>query len=140
MNIATYLEAIISWAKEKPDIEGVALVGSHARGMATEDSDVDLMILSTERTRYLENQEWLSLFGEVERSTDETWGSVETVRATYKAGVEIEYNFAAPSWAGIPVESGTRQVVNDGMKILFDPKGKFDALQKALFAGSAVPN
>ena len=82
----------------------------------------------------------MSLFGEIERLRNETWGAVKTIRATYKTGPEIEYNFAAPSWAGIPVESGTRQVVNDGMKILFDPKGKFDALQKALFAGSAVPN
>ena len=140
MNIATYLEAFISWATAQPDIEGVALVGSYARGTATKDSDVDLMILSTERTRYLDNQEWLSLFGEVERSRDETWGSVETVRATYKTGVEIEYNFSAPSWAGIPIDSGTRQVVNNGLEILFDPKGKFDALQKALLAESAELN
>jgi hypothetical protein len=140
MNIAIYLEAFISWATVQPDIEGVALVGSYARGTGTKDSDVDLMILSTERSRYLENKEWLSLFGEVERSRDEKWGCVETVRATYKTGVEIEYNFSAPSWAGIPVDSGTRQVVNDGMEILFDPKGIFADLQNALFAESSAIN
>jgi predicted nucleotidyltransferase len=139
MTLSSYLDAFISWATTQPDIEGVALVGSYARGTATEDSDVDLMILTSAPTRYLRNQDWLRLFGELEQATTETWGCVETVRAIYETGLEIEYNFSAPSWAGVPVDSGTLRVVNDGLKILFDPKGKFDALQKALCAeGSAI--
>jgi len=129
----------MSWATAQADIEGVALVGSYARGTATENSDVDLMILTSERARYLENQDWLSLFGEIERCRNETWGAVRTIRATYKTGPEIEYNFSAPSWAAIPVDAGTRRVVNDGMKILFDPIGILDALRNAVFAeGSAI--
>src|SRR5712692_5506352 len=107
MNITLYLKGFISWATTQADIEGVALVGSYARGTATEDSDLDLMILTSERARYLENQDWLSLFGEIERSKNETWGAVQTIRATYKTGPEIEYNFASPSWAEIPVDAGT---------------------------------
>ena len=80
----------------------------------------------------MENQDWLSLVGEVEQSRNEKWGCVETVRATYKSGFEIEYNFSAPAWAEFPIDSGTQRVVNEGMKILFDPKGKLDALQRAL--------
>jgi len=140
MNIAPYMEAFISWATAQADIEGVALVGSYARGTATENSDVDLMILTSERARYLENQDWLSLFGEIEQSRNETWGYVETIRATYTTGLEIEYNFAAPSWAAVPVDAGTRQVVNEGLKVLFDPKGIFDVLQSALFAESSAIN
>jgi len=50
----------------------------------------------------------------------------------------IEYNFSTPSWAAIPVDAGTRRVVNDGMKILFDPTGILDTLRNAVFAeGSA---
>jgi predicted nucleotidyltransferase len=139
MNITPYLEAFISWATAQADIEGVALVGSYARGAATEDSDVDLMILTFERAKYLENQDWLSLFGEIEQSTNETWGAVKTIRATYKTSPEIEYNFSTPSWAAIPVDAGTRRVVNDGMKILFDPTGILDALRNAVFVeGSAI--
>jgi len=134
------LEPFVSWATTQPDIEGVALVGSYARGTATEDSDVDLMILTTDSTRYLKNHDWLSLFGEVKESRNETWGCVETVRATYRTSFEIEYNFSAPSWAGIPIDSGTRRVVTDGIKILFDPKRKFDALQKALLVEKVAPN
>ena len=68
--------------------EGVALVGSYAREAATEDSDVDLMILTFERARYFENQDWLSLFGEIERATNETWGAVNVIRAIYKLALK----------------------------------------------------
>src|SRR5438045_6092005 len=132
MNVDAFLEKFTCWAKEQSDIEGAALIGSYAGGMATENSDVDLMILTTSASRYLDNKEWLSMFGEIARSQNETWGVVETVRAFYRTGLEIEYNFAAPSWAAIPINAGTRRVVNDGLQVLFDPKRKFDALKKAL--------
>ena len=134
------MKPFISWATARADIEGIALLGSYARGTATENSDVDLMILTSERVRYLENQDWLSLFGEIERSRNETWGAVKTIRATYKTGPEIKYNFAAPSWAAIPVDAGTWRVVNDGMKILFDPKGMLGALRNAVFAEASAIN
>ena len=94
----------------------------------------NLIWLSPTRSasRYLDNKEWLSEFGEIVRSQKETWGAVETVRAFYRTGLEIEYNFAAPSWAAIPVDAGTGRVVNEGMKIVFDPTRKFDALKRAV--------
>ena len=116
----------------QPDIEAVALTGSYARGLATENSDVDLMILTTSANRYLVNKEWLSIFGEIERSQSETWGVVDTVRAFYRTGLEIEYNFAAPSWADVPVDAGTSQVVTGGMQVLFDREHKFDVLRNML--------
>ena len=134
-----YQDAFISWATAQADIEGIALVGSYARGTATENSDVDLIILTSKRARYLENHDWLSLFGEIERSSNETWGDVKTIRATYKTGLEIEYNFSTPSWAAVPIDAGTRRVLNDGMKILYDPTGILDALRNVVFAeGSAL--
>src|SRR5213080_2205391 len=132
MNVDAFLEKFTCWVKEQSDIEGAALIGSYAVGAATESSDVDLMILTTNVSRYLDNQKWLSVFGEIARSQNETWGAVETVRGCYRTGLEIEYNFAAPSWAAIPIDAGTWRVVNDGIQVVFDPKRKFDALKKAL--------
>jgi hypothetical protein len=110
------------------NIEGVALAGSHASGKASETSDVDLIILSSERGQYLRSHSWLSLFGKVETLRNETWGDVETLRATYTDGLEVEYNFAEPSWADVPVDPGTRRVVKEGFRILLDPGGKLEAL------------
>lgn len=36
-----FLSAVVAWATEEPDIKGLALVGSHARGTARIDSDID---------------------------------------------------------------------------------------------------
>lgn len=130
----------MSWATAQANIEGVALVGSYARGTATENSDVDLIILTSEPVRYLESQDWLHLFGEIERSKNETWGDVKTIRATYKTGLEVEYNFSAPSWAAVPVDAGTLQVLNDGMKILYDPTGILDVLRNAVLVEGHAPN
>jgi Nucleotidyltransferase domain len=41
-HLARIVEVIIGWAKVHQDIRGVALVGSHARGTAGLDSDIDL--------------------------------------------------------------------------------------------------
>ncbi len=117
------------WASEEPAIVAVALVGSHARGTATEGSDIDILILASSHTAYLEDHEWLSRFGDVDSSTNEQWGRVDSVRAFYKTGVEIEFGFAAPSWAEVPFDPGSRRVVEDGFKILFDRDRVFDALK-----------
>ena len=132
VNLATQFERFVLWASEDPTIIAVALVGSHARGTATEKSDIDLIILASSYTSYLNDHSWLSRFGNVERSTNEQWGRVDSVRVFYETGVEIEFGFAAPSWVEVPLDAGTRQVVQDGFKILFDPKGVFDALQRAI--------
>ena len=138
MNLSAHLDKFVSWVAEQPAITAVALVGSHARGTATGDSDIDLIILASSFTPYLENHGWLSSFGDVEHSQNEQWGAVETVRAIYKTGVEIEYGFAQPSWANVPLDAGTRRVVDDGFKVLFDPQHKFDALQKTLSEGCSI--
>ena len=130
MTVDRFLKTLIEWASGQPDIQGVALVGSYARETATAASDLDLILLTSDRSQYLEHSDWLSQFGEVQRFQRETWGAVETIRATYKNGLEVEYNFAAPSWACIPVDPGTRRVVEDGCKILFDPNGTLYQLSR----------
>ena len=125
-----FLESFVSWAEGQPDVLGVALVGSHARAAVTDSSDVDLIVLTIDIAKYFRSQAWLSLFGAVETSAIEKWVRVQTIRTFYKGGAEIEYNFAAPEWATVPVDSGTCCVVNDGMKILHDPKGILEALRK----------
>ena len=138
MNHSAHLEKFVLWASVQPAIIAVALVGSYARGTATDDSDIDLIILTSSCRPYLENREWLSLFGEVDHATNDHWGLVETVRVIYKPGVEIEYNFAQSSWADVPLDAGTRRVVDNGFKVLFDPQQRFDGLQKTLAEGCAI--
>jgi len=132
VEVASFIEAFGCWASTQRDIEGVALVGSHARDAANEESDVDLMILTTEVAKYFQNQSWTLQFGEVGGCKVESWGRVESLRIFYRGRMEVEYNFSIPDWAGIPFDGGTYLVVHDGMKIIYDPQGILKALQQEI--------
>jgi predicted nucleotidyltransferase len=45
-DIRNFLDAFIPWASSQADVQGIALVGSYARGAARDDSDIDLVILT----------------------------------------------------------------------------------------------
>lgn len=130
MQFEAFLFAFERWARAQADIEGVGLVGSYARGAATEESDVDLIILTTKQERYFLDQTWASLFGETGRSQVEEWGKLRSLRIHYKSGLEVEYGFSTPEWAGSPLDEGTLRVVSDGIKILYDPNGLLGGLQQ----------
>jgi len=93
------------------------------------------MILTTGIARYFENRSWISQFGDVGECKVENWGRVKSLRAFYKDGTEIEYNFSTPDWAGVPVEKGTHQVVANGMKIIYDPQCVLKVLQETVSSG-----
>jgi uncharacterized protein len=126
----------MAWIRTQPDVQAAALVGSYARNAATERSDVDLLILSTEVEKYFEPRRWTSIFGAVDKYDVENWGRVKSLRIFYKGAAEVEYGFSTPDWADLPVDEGTRRVVTDGMKILFDPQGILKRLQEMVAATS----
>jgi len=47
MQAERILQIIVDWAKKQPTIQAVAVVGSHARGTARAESDIDLVLLVT---------------------------------------------------------------------------------------------
>ena len=61
--IREFLDEFISWASQQPDVQGVALVGSYARGAARDDSDIDLVILTEQPQTYLDDISWIERFG-----------------------------------------------------------------------------
>ena len=138
VEVASFLKEFGRWVEQQPDIEAVALVGSYARDAATRDSDVDLIILTTAIVRYFQDPTWLSMWGQVEEYRVENWGRVESLRAFYKGGLEVEYNFSSASWAGLPVDAGTRRVVSAGMRIMFDPQGLLQTLQQEIGSGAIL--
>lgn len=120
MNLAQeFIDNFTSWAKNEENIQGVGLVGSHAKGTAKPDSDIDLMIIVKDKDCYIKNSDWMNNFGKVEKVKDENWGNVKTKRVFYTNGLEVEYNFDTKTWANL-LNEGTKRVVTDGMKILVD--------------------
>lgn len=115
-----FISDFSKWANEQSDIQAVALVGSYARDAATDTSDVDLVILVQDPSRYLDDQTWLQQFGEIRQSQVEDYGRLTSIRAWYSDGREIEYGITGIDWAASPLDEGTRRVISDGMRILFE--------------------
>lgn len=132
-----FMEALLvklhHWAMPQPDIVAVMLVGSHARNAARPDSDVDVIILTTQPQRYTEDTAWMGILGETIRYSHEDWGAVHGIRAFYADGLEVEYGITTPAWAATaPVDPGTRRVIADGARIIYDPSGLGAALIRAV--------
>jgi predicted nucleotidyltransferase len=117
------LNEVRKWAESRPEILGVALVGSYARNEARADSDVDFVLLASVPQEFINKPEWINNFGVVKSCTVEDWGLVTSLRVYYEGGPEVEYGLTSSEWASEPVDEGTSQVFSDGMQILLDKAG-----------------
>lgn len=122
------IESIKSWASKEPQIAAILLVGSYARGEAAEESDVDLILLSDQRSAFLTDTTWIQRFGYVERKAVEDWGGVTSLRIWYEKSLEVEFGFAMESWASQPLDPGTKRLLLDGYKVIADRAGLFNNL------------
>jgi predicted nucleotidyltransferase len=121
--VAALLEWAERWAGGRGDVAGLLLAGSWARGAARDDSDVDLVLLSDDPSVYdaafLAERTALGAF-----VTTRGWGPLTEWRFVRESGLEIELCVGTPDWAGTsPVDAGTRRVVSDGVRPLYDPRG-----------------
>ncbi len=117
------VKVVTSWAENHVDIVSVALVGSHARGTARLDSDVDLVIQCARPARYLGDLTWISEFGVAQEVAVEDYGLVQSVRVFYADGPEVEYGITSSEWVRLPLDEGTIKVLRDGVKVLLDRDG-----------------
>jgi hypothetical protein len=131
------VRSVTAWADGQQDITGIAAVGSWARDEPRMDSDLDLVILTVDKQRYSTDGWWVP--GAVGQQADvvrtQDWGPLTERRVVLQSGFEIEFGFAAPSWASTePLDAGTARVVRDGCLPLHDPSGAFELLIAAVRA------
>lgn len=132
------LEIVVDWAKTRDDIRGVVLVGSHARGEARSNSDIDLVLLADHPEGFRSANwptiiDWSRAGVQVRNCVDEEYGAVWCRRIWLEPEGELEVGFAPLSWADVsPVDEGTKRVVRDGCRILYDPDGVLQRLTLAI--------
>ena len=100
-HIRDFLNAFVTWVSNQSDVQAAALVGSHARGAAQGESDIDLVILTDQPQKYLESTDWAEHFGTFERHQIENYGNLTSVRVWYQDGNEVEYGITKgepPTW------------------------------------------
>ena len=128
--IAPLLEVVTTWAASRSDIVGVALVGSWARDTANLDSDIDLILLTSNPDAFRISSAWLTVIDwpklslSVRSYRDVEYGAVWSRHVELSDGVLVEFSFGFPSWAATcPCDAGTQSVVSRGCRVLFDPAG-----------------
>jgi predicted nucleotidyltransferase len=129
LHVDDLIQRFVAWARGRAEIRAVVLVGSHARGMARPDSDVDLVILSVRPEMLLIDHAWIRTFGTVLRETREDWGQLQSIRVWYDHGPEVEFGVTHVEWAA-PNDESTLAVLRDGSRVLMDHDGVFGFLEK----------
>ncbi|MDQ2737815.1 MAG: nucleotidyltransferase domain-containing protein [Actinomycetota bacterium] len=118
---ARLIDAAAGWAMQENAIRGLALVGSYAHGRPSMASDVDLLVLTSRPERYTEQTDWVSSLADHARIIRTArWGPVTERRLRLESGLHIDIGFADPAWAAVPLDTGTRRVLSDGYRILYD--------------------
>jgi predicted nucleotidyltransferase len=117
--VAEFLDRFVGWAAGRDDILAVVLVGSQARGAATETSDVDLVLVTSHPDRYFGDIEWVRTFGTVVGQRIEHYGVLDSLRVHYADPLEVEYGVTDERWAVDP-DPGTRAVLAAGFRVLYE--------------------
>ncbi len=135
--LQAFIERLPHWAERRPDICALALVGSRVYGAPRPDSDLDVLLLTEAPSDYVEREDWLEELGVAQLVRTSSWGAVVERRFALPSGLEIDLGIGTPAWATIdPPDSGTRKVISDGMRILYDPDGLLAALLVACADGN----
>lgn len=129
------VRSVVAWASGQRDIVAVAVVGSWARGEAHMGSDIDLVVVTDDKERYLSDDSWVPLAldepGKLIRTRD--WGPLTERRVSLRSGLDVEFGFVPPSWASTtPVDPGTARVIGDGCAPLVDREGTLARLVRAV--------
>lgn len=136
------VSAVSSWAIKRSDMRAMALVGSWARGNQGQVSDIDLLLLSDCAHEYWQSPEWLTEIDfrdsgyRLSSSESTNYGVVWSRHMHLLPPAEVELTFAECCWAQTePVDSGTRSVVKDAFKIIFDKDRMLSKLVAAVMSG-----
>lgn len=62
-----FLNILKEFAENTSYIESVIIVGSYARGTNKANSDLDIIIITSNKTEMVENQDFIQKFGEIDK-------------------------------------------------------------------------
>lgn len=68
------------YASNTLHIESIIVVGSYARGTNKENSDLDIVIVTSNKSNMIANQDFTQEFGEVYKQQTEYYGACTSIR------------------------------------------------------------
>jgi len=120
---------LAAWAGTQPAIRAIIVVGSQARGDADQWSDLDLVLLTADRARYLK-PDWLSTLGNVWLTyLDKTGPGDPEWYAIYEDGLKVDVVILPVSDPALNLELllsryPYQAVFARGVRVLFDQQGQ----------------
>ncbi len=107
------------------EIQAAIVVGSYAYGRPRMDSDIDIVLASADRSRWVSEDAWVAqLLDEPFRLLrEQDWGPLRERRFQTASGFEVEFGLVTPEWFATPVDPGTAKVLTDGCLLLTDRDG-----------------
>jgi aminoglycoside 6-adenylyltransferase len=123
-------ERLAAWAATQPSIRAVIITGSRARGAQDRVSDLDAMILTTERDLYATDPGWLSALGtvrlwyvDVAAADDPEW------YVLFEGGLKLDVALLAVDDNPLDVETllvlyPYQDIFARGMKVIYDSQGE----------------
>lgn len=123
-----FFNGLKEYARNTSHIESIIIVGSYARGTNKENSDLDIVIITSNKSEMIANQDFIQDFGKVYKQQIEYYGASTSIRVWYMDGKEVEFGIVEPSWISMPLDTGTYKVLSDGYKIIIDKKRYFEDL------------
>jgi len=126
----------VAWAQPQQDIRGVLNVGSRARKKFPADalSDLDLVIITTDPNRYLNETAWCEGLGEVLLTfIEETAvGQQFERRVLYRGGLDVDFAIFPSDAARMLIEGGLpiglEDIFRRGFRVLVDKDEVFEKL------------
>ncbi len=124
-----FFNQLKEYAGNTSHIESIIIVGSYARGTNKESSDLDLVVITSNKSGMVEHPDFIQNFGAVHKQQVEYYGACTSIRVWYKDGKEVEFGIVDPSWISTPLDAGTYQVLSDGYHVIIDKKGHFEKIK-----------
>lgn len=124
-----FINALGDYSIGASHVESVLIVGSYARGTNQENSDIDVVIITSDKAGMLANPAFTEQFGEIMKRQTEYYGACTSIRVWYRDGKEVEFGIVEPSWIATPLDRGTYRVLSDGFQIITDKNQYFKDLK-----------
>ncbi|QSO54658.1 nucleotidyltransferase domain-containing protein [Alicyclobacillus curvatus] len=128
--VDSLIESLRRWALNQPDIRGIALVGSFARGNFHAESDVDFVIITSAKDKIIQLICEDFVFDRSIGFQIEEWVILTSLRVYYDGSLEVEYGLVSDEWVHEPLDAGTKEVVLNGFKVVLDKDNIFGAVTR----------
>jgi aminoglycoside 6-adenylyltransferase len=141
MDAQILLGAVATWGRQRPDVQAVLLVGSHARTELPADrwSDIDLVMVVDDPAPYAASQDWLGAFGQPLLTFLEPTavGGFMERRVLFAAGQEVDFSLLPLAAAAHLTERAEiTAVLMRGFRVLVDKLGLEPALRRGVSTGA----